>query len=125
MSDSAGRGWPSLTYWIGSLSHTKRLSIDLMCKICQSIQKASVCIVDITTWNANVMFELGLMYGWGKPVILIKHREEKTEKADLKGMQFIPYDIDDYPGLQENLTVVLQTMGINSRRVQPVARAGF
>jgi ActR/RegA family two-component response regulator len=102
----------------------KVLSIDLMCKICQFIQKASICVADITTWNANVMFELGLMYGWGKPVILIKQREEQNEKADLKGMEFIPYDMDDYPRLQESLTAVLQAMGIRVEETKPAMEAG-
>jgi CheY-like chemotaxis protein len=102
----------------------KLMTVDLMCKICQLIQKASICVVDITTWNANVMFELGLMYGWGKPVILIKRRGEKTEKANLKGMEFISYDMDDYPALQDSLTAILRAAGIDTRQVRPPEKIG-
>lgn len=95
----------------------KTMNRNLMCKICQMIQEAGVCIVDITNWNANVLFELGLMYGRGKPVILIKHSEEKKEKADLKGMEFISYDLDAYPRLRESLKNALQVLGIQAKQI--------
>ena len=88
---------------------------DLMCKICQMIQEAGICIVDITGWNANVLFELGLMYGRGKQVILIKHSEDKEENVDLKGMEYIPYDLDRYDKLRESLTAVLKTLGLPTK----------
>ena len=93
-----------------------RLNIDLMCKVCQLIQKARICIVDITSWNANVLFELGLMYGWGKDVILIKHAQEELEKVDLKGMEYKPYELDKLGTLQEALTQMLVDKGIRSKR---------
>jgi CheY-like chemotaxis protein len=95
------------------------LNTDLMCKICQMIQEARVCIADITGWNANVLFELGLMYGRGKQVILIKHEAEKREKVDLKGMAFIPYALDDYEGLQDKLKNALQKHDIRPRQGLP------
>ncbi|MFB0514365.1 MAG: hypothetical protein ACETVQ_02185, partial [Candidatus Bathyarchaeia archaeon] len=47
-------------------------NIDIMCKICQAIQESGYVLANITDWNPNVVFELGLAYGLGRNVILIK-----------------------------------------------------
>ena len=44
-------------------------NIDLMCKVCGGIQICSSAIVDISDWNPNVLFELGLVYGLGKEAL--------------------------------------------------------
>jgi ActR/RegA family two-component response regulator len=92
-----------------------KLNIDLMCKVCQLIQKARICIVDITGWSANVLFELGLMYGWGKDVILIKHAQDEVEKADLKGMEYEPYELDKLDALRGALAQMLVDKGIRPK----------
>lgn len=65
-------------------------NIDLMCKICDIIQQSALNIVDITGWNPNVLFELGMMYGMGKRAILLKHEDDDVP-VDLRGMEYIPY----------------------------------
>lgn len=64
---------------------------NLTCKICRLIRECEIAIVDISTWNANVMFELGLIYGWGKTAILLLERGRKAP-SDLRGMEVVKYD---------------------------------
>lgn len=66
-------------------------NIDIMCKICEHLQESRYAIVNITGWNANVLLELGLAYGLGKTVVLIKDRES-TVPVDLKGMEYLEYE---------------------------------
>ncbi len=75
-------------------------NIDIMCKICQSVRCSLYGIVDISGWNPNVMFELGLLYGYGKKVVLIKQKDA-IMPADLRGLEYIEYD--DYGILSERL----------------------
>lgn len=63
----------------------------LLCNICKDIQESAFCIVDVTEWNPNVLFELGLMYGFGKTTIIIKH-ENYDMPTDLKFVLYIEYD---------------------------------
>jgi CheY-like chemotaxis protein len=80
-------------------------NIAIMCKICQKIQTARYCIFDITTWNANVMFEFGLALGTGKRSILLKNIKTQVP-TDLKGFEYVNYD-DNYIKLKKNLIKML------------------
>lgn len=66
-------------------------NIDIMCKICEHLQESQYVIINITGWNPNVLFELGLAYGLGKTVVLIKDKESGVP-VDLKGMEYIEYE---------------------------------
>lgn len=69
------------------------LGQDLLCKICKHIRESPLCIVDISNWNPNVLLELGMMYGMGKRVVLLKYQEADTiVPSDLRGMLYIEYD---------------------------------
>lgn len=82
-------------------------NIDIMCKICQGIQECSYVLANISDWNANVLFEMGLAYGLGKSVILIKDRKEKVP-VDLKGLEYLDYeDIDE---LKRNILTFFKSM---------------
>ena len=63
----------------------------LMCNICSGIQESAICIADITEWNPNVLFELGLMYGLGKTVIIVKRKGSKVP-TDLRFALYVEYD---------------------------------
>ncbi len=65
-------------------------NIDLMCKICESIQASEYALVDLTEYNPNVYFELGLCYSLGRKVLIIK-REGVDTPTDLRGMEHIQY----------------------------------
>jgi nucleoside 2-deoxyribosyltransferase len=62
-------------------------NIDIMCKICEHLQESQYAIINITDWNPNVLFELGLAYGLGKTVVIIKYKESGVP-VDLKGMEY-------------------------------------
>ena len=66
-------------------------NIDIMCKICENLQESRYAIINITDWNPNVLFELGLAYGLGKTVVLIKDKESGVP-VDLKGMEYMEYE---------------------------------
>lgn len=90
-----------LTPWIG----LDQLGVgDLLCKICQGLQGSSCAIIDITEPNPNVHFELGILAGASKPLILIK--QSGTPVAiDLQGMEFAEYS--DAKSLSEILKLRL------------------
>jgi len=66
-------------------------NIDILCKICEHLQESHYAIMNITDWNANVLFEVGLAYGLGKDVILIKDKESDVP-VDLRGMEYRQYE---------------------------------
>ena len=66
-------------------------NIDILCKICEHLQESQYAIMNITDWNANVLFEVGLAYGLGKDVILIKDKESDVP-VDLRGMEYRLYE---------------------------------
>lgn len=63
----------------------------LICNVCRGIQESVMCIADITDWNPNVLFELGLMYGWGKTSIILKHAKSEVP-TDLGFALYVEYD---------------------------------
>jgi nucleoside 2-deoxyribosyltransferase len=63
---------------------------DIMCKICEEIQKAEYLIFNISDLNPNVMLELGLSYGLGKETILVKHKDSNNI-SDLSNTEYIEY----------------------------------
>ncbi len=65
-------------------------NIDILCKICEHLQESKYAIMNITDWNANVLFELGLAYGLGKTVIIIKDKDS-TVPVDLSGIEYRSY----------------------------------
>ena len=66
-------------------------NIDIMCKICEQIQICPYAIVNISEWNPNVLFELGLLYGLGKKVIIIKDESTTSVPIDLSNIEYISY----------------------------------
>lgn len=74
-------------------------NIDLMCKVCEGIQTSRSAIIDITDWNANVLFELGMIYGLSREALLLKE-DNQDVPVDLKGLMYLPYKINRYKPLQ-------------------------
>lgn len=78
---------------------------DIMCKICCEIQSCGKVIANISELNPNVMLELGLAYGLGKEVIVIK--DKKTASiSDLGSIEYIEYS--HASELQQKLLRLLQ-----------------
>src|SRR5512147_1958948 len=54
----------------------------VMCtKICKSMQEAGYVVADLTEDNPNVYYELGLAWGFGKEVIIIKDDQVKCTQT--------------------------------------------
>ncbi|MFH1563719.1 MAG: hypothetical protein ABIF11_09960 [Nitrospirota bacterium] len=81
-------------------------NIDIMCKVCEGIQSSKYAIIDVSEWNANVLFELGLLYGLGRDVILLKEENEEVP-VDLKGLECISYSFNNFTDLKDKLTKYL------------------
>ena len=64
---------------------------DIMCKVCEQIQSCGKVIANISGLNPNVMLELGLAYGLGKDVIVIKDKKTTTI-SDLGSIEYIEYE---------------------------------
>jgi len=71
------------------LFHTR----DIMCQICQNIQKARFVVADMTGRNPNVFYELGLAHAFAKEAILITQSTDDVP-VDLRLMRFIRYKQD-------------------------------
>lgn len=67
---------------------------DISCKICGTLQSSRFAVMDISGLNPNVCIEVGLAYGYGKRVILLKNRTTPVP-ANLAGIEYVEYvDID-------------------------------
>lgn len=67
---------------------------DISCKICGTLQSSRFAVMDISGLNPNVCIEVGLAYGYGKRVILLKNRETPIP-SNLAGIEYVEYmDID-------------------------------
>ena len=75
-------------------------NIDIMCKICFEIQKSEYAIINVSDWNPNVLFELGLCYGTNVKTIIIKDRR-KSIPSNLQGVEYIEYS--NSANLKKNL----------------------
>lgn len=65
-------------------------NFDIMCKVCRELQSCGLAIFNISDLNPNVMLELGLAYGIGKPVIIIKDTKTRTI-TDIGSIEYIEY----------------------------------
>lgn len=87
------KGYPNI------IADHKTMNIALTCKICQQIQSAQFGIVDITGLNENVLIELGMLYGFFKPVVVLVKHSEKTKiniPSNIVGIEQVRYkDFDD------------------------------
>lgn len=65
-------------------------TIDIMCKICYEMQRSSILLFNISESNPNVMLEVGLSYGLGKKILLIKDKDTKPV-SDISGIEYLEY----------------------------------
>lgn len=61
--------------------------------IVQGIDSADLVIADLTGLSANVLYELGLAHGLGRPVVLLTQDLESVP-FDLRSYRIIPYSVD-------------------------------
>lgn len=58
-----------------------------------AIRESRICVADVSTANANVLYELGLAEALGKPVLLIA-KTGSQPPFDIAGKRYIAYDGD-------------------------------
>ena len=102
-----------LSAWIAT---EQKNTIQIMTKIFSGIMESHIAIIDISEWNPNVLFELGVLYGQNQPechpVILLKRRDANVP-ADLAGLEYLPYG--DYTVLKKELVERLK--GLMEREI--------
>jgi len=95
---------------------------DLMHNICQGIQESPVCIFEVSNWNSNVMFELGMACAMNKIIILIKSSESQNViPADLRNMIYVNYHVDQIEELGNKLDTILSKIEPLSRLVAGIS----
>src|SRR5262249_41435921 len=68
--------------------------------------RTSGCVIADVTWlNPNVMFELGMAHGLGKPLVLLVDEAASTKvPSDLAGYQFLTYSPGNLSPLMARLS---------------------
>jgi len=66
----------------------------IMDQIWRGINAAKVLVVELTTRNANVLYELGLAHALKKPVVLVSSNQDDVP-YDLRHIRVIYYDVND------------------------------
>ncbi len=79
---------------------------EAVCKICKSIQEATLIIADITGRNPNVFLELGLSFGLEKKFILITQSIDDLP-FDIRTFNAIEYASDHLDDLKRKLREVI------------------
>lgn len=85
------------------------------CQICRLALFADFGIAELATLNPNVLLEIGLMYGFGKTVILtLESRITSLDELpfDLLGKIIVPYKNNPalYEGLQRQVESVVKQL---------------
>lgn len=66
-------------------------SNNIVSDIIKRIIESDIVICDISTRNANVMYELGIRHAYDKPVVLVK--DKITDNIfDIQGIRYVEYD---------------------------------
>lgn len=77
------------------------------------IRSAGICLADITTRNANVMYELGYAIAAGKDVVIISGPSHEKFPFDIQHRNVIKYSagsISDFRKLEEQITARLNAI---------------
>jgi hypothetical protein len=68
------------------------------------VRKSDAVIADVTQADPNVLFELGMAHGLGKPLMLLLDNTASTNlPSDLVGYQVITYSPEDLPAFTARL----------------------
>lgn len=85
-------------------------SIAIIDKISTLLFQSVIVIADLTSWNANVLYEVGLAHASNKPCILISQQEkDKLEiPFDVRHLKTIIYKQDELKSLGDDLYEALK-----------------
>lgn len=70
-------------------------------KMFEQIYQADIVVVDITTSNANVYYELGVRHALAKGVTLLIRRKGTTIPFNIQGMQVVEYDQSRFASIEQ------------------------
>ncbi len=91
----------------------------------RKIRDAATCLVDITTDNPNVWFELGMAIAFQKDICIVCGAERTTKYPfDVQHRKIIRYDGDslsDFTNLSNNIVERLSAIGKNIENVKDLA----
>ncbi|MEM9384999.1 MAG: hypothetical protein AAGA68_08040 [Pseudomonadota bacterium] len=79
-------GLHALRAWGGLARENYQALIGLL------MRKSGVVLADLTTSNANVLHEVGMAEGMGKPLLLILARDSQLPPCNLLDLAIVPYD---------------------------------
>ena len=92
------------------------------CKICEMIQGCAYGIADVSTGNANVLLELGMMIALGKPSVILCRKGSEGKlllPSDLGAIEVVPFG--DYIDILEPLKEVLAKLTGATTPATPIA----
>lgn len=79
-------------------------SLSVMDRVAKLIFNASLVVADLTGWNANVLYELGISHTSNKPCIVISQRRADLQVPfDVRHIQYIVYSDTDLVKLRNDI----------------------
>src|SRR5207302_931691 len=60
-------------------------------EIIKNLESADMVLCDISTWNPNVFFELGIRTALNKPVCIVKDAKTERPPFDIAGLNYHSY----------------------------------
>ncbi len=86
-------------------------------KMFEHIYQADVVVVDITTSNANVYYELGVRHALAKSVTVLIRRKGTTIPFNIQGLQVVEYDQAKFGSIERAKSRILQIIknGLDQR----------
>ena len=83
----------------------------------EAIRRADLVVVDVTSANPNVMYELGYVHALRKPTIIISEASALRDiPSDLVSFQLLTYDKNDLEPLRRPLRSLLREYSKEGRR---------
>lgn len=80
-------------------------------EVTQLIRTSGAVIADVTRRNPNVMFELGIAHGLGKPLVLLFSDAESTNlPSDLLGYQYLTYSPQNLSAFASRLSKTVRQL---------------
>lgn len=104
-----------------------RRSAPVITAIVQHIFESDLIVSDLTGWNANVAYELGLAHTLGKPTIHLFHGEIKSDSLpfDLRGVKAISYPHTDKIDAKTNLAIHSKDINATKKKIREALRNIF
>lgn len=93
-------------------------NIMIPCKVCQDIQNSQIIVGDVSDYNPNVFFELGIAFAIGRTVKLVKDDSFGTP-SDLSGLEYIQYNPIQIDQLSDRLQEWFQQVKIDRYHYDP------